>query len=97
MKLIKVEHPPIGGVEVLGHTLWQGWIMVAALAYSIIGGHGLAIVDKAGDQGHGVFIKPERIRIRQATWQHQRIIIFRGGLMDSLPERQRFYRPVGYS
>ncbi len=34
--LAKAEHPTIGPVEVLGRTLWLGWIMIAALAYSVI-------------------------------------------------------------
>ena len=35
MKLLKQERPPIGTVLLLGHQLWAGWTMVAALFYSM--------------------------------------------------------------
>lgn len=34
--LIRQEHPSVGGVTLFGHTVWLGWLMIAALAYSII-------------------------------------------------------------
>lgn len=34
-KLIAFEHPPIGLVEVAGNPVWQGWVMIAALAYTM--------------------------------------------------------------
>jgi cation diffusion facilitator family transporter len=36
IQLVKQEHPTIGTVEVFGHTIWQGWFMLGALAYSVI-------------------------------------------------------------
>lgn len=36
MTLVKREHPSIGTVELFGHPVWLGWIMIAALFYSII-------------------------------------------------------------
>ncbi|WP_166262127.1 cation transporter [Marinobacter salicampi] len=36
IKLIKAEHPTIGSIELFGYTFWMGWLMVAALTYSII-------------------------------------------------------------
>jgi cation diffusion facilitator family transporter len=36
IKLIKMEHPTIGTVTLLGHTFWQGWLMIVALIISII-------------------------------------------------------------
>ena len=36
LALIKTEHPTIGSVEVLGVTLWLGWLMIAALVYSVV-------------------------------------------------------------
>lgn len=30
------EHPTISPVELFGHTFWMGWVMIAALAYSMI-------------------------------------------------------------
>lgn len=34
--LVRQEHPTIGLVELFGHELWLGWVMIAALAYSIL-------------------------------------------------------------
>lgn len=35
-KLVMMEHPIIGGMEVFGHTVWMGWIMLAALTYGMV-------------------------------------------------------------
>jgi cation diffusion facilitator family transporter len=35
-KLIKMEHPTIGMIELFGRQIWMGWIMMAALIYSAI-------------------------------------------------------------
>jgi len=34
MKLARLEHPPIGTVVVFGEQVWQGWLMLGALAYT---------------------------------------------------------------
>jgi cation diffusion facilitator family transporter len=34
IKLIKLEHPPIGVIQLFGHEIWLGWLMIAALLYS---------------------------------------------------------------
>ena len=34
-KLVAFEHPPIGLVEVAGQPVWQGWLMIGALAYTM--------------------------------------------------------------
>ncbi|WP_372624639.1 cation transporter [Falsiroseomonas sp.] len=34
--LIRAEHPTIGSVELFGVTFWFGWVMLAALAYSVV-------------------------------------------------------------
>ena len=34
LKLIKAERPAIGGITLFGHTIWLGWLMMAALLYS---------------------------------------------------------------
>jgi cation diffusion facilitator family transporter len=34
IKLIKVEHPTIGGVQLFGHTIWLGWLMLPTLVWS---------------------------------------------------------------
>ena len=34
MALIKTEHPTIGNMQILGHTVWMGWLMIAVLIYS---------------------------------------------------------------
>lgn len=35
-KLIIAEHPTIGSVTLLGHTFWQGWLMLPVLVYATI-------------------------------------------------------------
>jgi divalent metal cation (Fe/Co/Zn/Cd) transporter len=35
--LVLAEHPPIGTVQLLGHTFWAGWLMVAVMVYTGIG------------------------------------------------------------
>jgi len=32
--LLMQEHPPVGMVVVLGHEVWSGWLMVAAMVYT---------------------------------------------------------------
>jgi divalent metal cation (Fe/Co/Zn/Cd) transporter len=34
--LVTQEHPPVGTADLLGQTLWGGWLMVAALAYTAV-------------------------------------------------------------
>jgi cation diffusion facilitator family transporter len=36
MKLVRAEHPTLGGVTVFGHTVWLGWIGVGVLLWSSI-------------------------------------------------------------
>lgn len=36
MGLMKSEHPTIGPVTMFGQTFWLGWLMIGALAYSVI-------------------------------------------------------------
>ena len=33
---VRQEHPTVGGITLFGHTIWLGWLMIAALVYSII-------------------------------------------------------------
>ena len=37
MGLLSGDHPPIGSVDLLGHTIWSGWLMVAAMIYTGVG------------------------------------------------------------
>ncbi|XVX20327.1 cation transporter [Actinomycetota bacterium] len=37
MGLVKGEHPPIGTMHLFGHTVWAGWVMIAAMFYTGIG------------------------------------------------------------
>lgn len=34
--LISRHHPTLGAMDLFGHTVWAGWVMIAALAYSIV-------------------------------------------------------------
>ncbi|HEV2599956.1 cation diffusion facilitator family transporter [Sphingopyxis sp.] len=34
--LIRQEHPTVGGITLFGETIWLGWLMLAALAYSVV-------------------------------------------------------------
>jgi cobalt-zinc-cadmium efflux system protein len=34
--LLTGEHPTIGPIRLFGETIWLGWVMIAALAYSVI-------------------------------------------------------------
>src|SRR3546814_20331326 len=36
LKLIRLEHPTIGSVELFGWSVWLGWLMVPALVYRAI-------------------------------------------------------------
>lgn len=35
--LVAAERPPIGSIDILGHTVWSGWLMIAAMVYSGVG------------------------------------------------------------
>lgn len=34
IKLVTLEHPTVGSVEILGRRIWLGWLMLSALAFS---------------------------------------------------------------
>jgi cation diffusion facilitator family transporter len=34
IKLVLAEHPPIGVIQLFGHEVWLGWVMIGALVYS---------------------------------------------------------------
>jgi len=36
MTLIMAEHPTVAPVEIFGHTVWLGWLMIAALGWSVV-------------------------------------------------------------
>ena len=36
MALLLAEHPTVAPVELFGHSIWLGWLMIAALAWSVI-------------------------------------------------------------
>jgi cation diffusion facilitator family transporter len=36
MTLVKQEHPTLAPIELFGHRVWSGWVMIAALAYSVV-------------------------------------------------------------
>lgn len=35
--LVAAEHPTIGTVQLFGHTVWMGWLMVAVMAVIVVG------------------------------------------------------------
>lgn len=35
-KLVTAEHPTVGSVTILGKTFWLGWLMLPALAWSVV-------------------------------------------------------------
>ena len=35
--LILLEHPPVGTLQLFGHTFWAGWAMIAVMVYTGIG------------------------------------------------------------
>ena len=35
MSLLQQEHPTLAPVELFGHSVWSGWVMIVALAYSV--------------------------------------------------------------
>ena len=34
--LVTADHPSVSPVELFGHSIWSGWLMIAALAYSVV-------------------------------------------------------------
>ena len=36
MALLMTEHPTIGSMRLLGREVWMGWVMIAALVYSVV-------------------------------------------------------------
>lgn len=36
IKLARMGHPSIGAIQLFGETIWMGWLMIAALIYSMI-------------------------------------------------------------
>lgn len=36
MTLLLADHPTVPPVEIFGHSIWLGWLMIAALAYSVV-------------------------------------------------------------
>jgi cation diffusion facilitator family transporter len=45
-KLFSQQRPPIGTTEMFGHTFWAGWLMIAALGYSLLCGLVLGLLKK---------------------------------------------------
>jgi cation diffusion facilitator family transporter len=36
IKLVRAEHPPIGVMQLFGHEVWLGWLMIGALVWSAV-------------------------------------------------------------
>lgn len=45
-KLIGQQRPPIGTTQLFGHSFWAGWLMIAALGYSLLCGFILGVLKK---------------------------------------------------
>src|SRR3954453_19733873 len=45
-KLVAQQRPPIGTTQMFGHTFWSGWLMIAALSYSLLCGLTLGLLKK---------------------------------------------------
>ncbi|MBV9110726.1 MAG: cation transporter, partial [Gemmatimonadetes bacterium] len=46
MKLLMQERPPVGSMALFGHTVWAGWLMIAALAYAVGVGYTLGTLKR---------------------------------------------------
>jgi cation diffusion facilitator family transporter len=46
MKLVMQQRPPIGTKEIFGHQLWLGWLMIAALGFSLCCGLLIGLLKK---------------------------------------------------
>lgn len=67
--LLKQEHPTIGPITVFGHTIWLGWVMIAALAYSVViptilGRHKKPIAENLRDK-----VLHTDAQMQKADWQ----------------------------
>lgn len=36
MLLVMAEHPTIGSIQIMGHQIWMGWLMIVVLCYSAV-------------------------------------------------------------
>lgn len=69
MKLIRMEHPAIGGITLFGHTIWLGWLGIAALLYSSIPAFFLGRAKKKlGKRLHDKILIADA-QMNEADWQ----------------------------
>lgn len=69
MKLIRVEHPSIGGLPIFGHVVWIGWLGLAALLYSSVPAFFLGRAKKkVGKRLHDKILLADA-QVNEADWQ----------------------------
>jgi cation diffusion facilitator family transporter len=69
MKLIRLEHPSIGGLATFGHVVWIGWLGLAALLYSSLPAFFLGRAKKKlGKRLHDKILLADA-QVNEADWQ----------------------------
>jgi hypothetical protein len=69
MKLIRLQHPTIGGITLFGHVVWIGWLGIAALLYSSIPAFFLGRAKRTlGERLHDKVLIADA-QINEADWQ----------------------------
>jgi len=69
--LLRGEHPAIGTMEVFGHAVWQGWLMMAVMLFSTPGSVILGRMKmKAAEQLHDRVLYADA-DMNRADWQSQ--------------------------
>jgi cation diffusion facilitator family transporter len=69
MKLIRLEHPSIGGMPIFGRVVWIGWLGVGVLLYSSIPAYFLGRAKKKlGDRLHDKTLIADA-QVNEADWQ----------------------------
>lgn len=69
MKLVRMEHPSIGGMPIFGHVVWTGWLGLAALVYCLVPVYFLGRAKrKLGERLHDKTLLADG-QVNEADWQ----------------------------
>ncbi|HEY0411998.1 MAG TPA: cation diffusion facilitator family transporter [Allosphingosinicella sp.] len=69
MKLVRAEHPSIGGLPLFGHVVWIGWLGLAVLLYSSVPAFFLGRAEKKlGEKLHDKTLIADA-QVNEADWQ----------------------------